>query len=304
MYDVIIAGAGPAGLTAGIYAGRAGMSALILERVFPGGQIARAHIVENYPGFPDGVEGVDLGIRFKEQAERHGAVIETVEITGYSLEGDVKKITTPDKTYEARATVLAMGAAYKSLGLHSEKRFVGSGVSYCATCDGPFFRGKDVAVIGGGDTAIEDALYLANFVNHVYVVHRRDELRAQDALQKAAKQNDRIEFVWDSEVDGITGDSDVEGVRVRNKKTQDMTLLKVSGVFIAIGTVPYTDEVKSQVKTDASGYIVTDQGMHTSLPGVFAAGDIVAKPLRQVVTAAADGAVAIYSAQSYLREKE
>jgi thioredoxin reductase (NADPH) len=278
------------------------MSALVLERVFPGGQIARAHIVENYPGFPEGIEGVELGIRFKEHAERHGAVIDSAEVTGFSLDGSIKKVISADKTYEAKTIILAMGAAYKTLGLYSEKRFLGTGVSYCATCDGPFFRGKDVAVIGGGDTAIEDALYLANFVNHVYVVHRRDELRAQMALQKAAKQNERIEFVWDSEVDAITGDAVVEGVRLRNKKTQEMRLIACSGVFVAIGTVPYTDEVKDQVKTDASGYIVTDDGMLTSLPGVFAAGDIVAKPLRQVVTAAADGATAIYSAQAFLRE--
>jgi thioredoxin reductase (NADPH) len=223
-------------------------------------------------------------------------------VTGFSLDGSIKKVISADKTYEAKTIILAMGAAYKTLGLYSEKRFLGTGVSYCATCDGPFFRGKDVAVIGGGDTAIEDALYLANFVNHVYVVHRRDELRAQMALQKAAKQNERIEFVWDSEVDAITGDAVVEGVRLRNKKTQEMRLIACSGVFVAIGTVPYTDEVKDQVKTDASGYIVTDDGMLTSLPGVFAAGDIVAKPLRQVVTAAADGATAIYSAQAFLRE--
>jgi len=304
MYDVIIVGAGPAGLTAGIYAGRAGMSALILERVFPGGQIARAHIVENYPGFPDGVEGVELGIRFKEHAERHGAVIESAEVTGYSLDGEIKKVFTSDKTYEAKTVILAMGAAYKTLGLYSEKRFLGTGVSYCATCDGPFFRGKDVVVVGGGDTAIEDALYLANFVNRVYVVHRRDELRAQMALQKAARQNERIEFVWNSDVDTITGDTMVTGVRVRNNKTQEMRLIPCSGVFIAIGTVPHTEEVKSQVKTDAFGYIVTDSGMRTNLPGVFAAGDIVAKPLRQVVTAAADGAIAIYSAQEDLRTLE
>lgn len=280
------------------------MSALILERVFPGGQIARAHIVENYPGFPEGVEGVELGIRFKEHAERHGAAIESVEVTGYDLDGDVKTVITTDKTYTAKTVILAMGAAYKTLGLYSEKKFLGTGVSYCATCDGPFFRGKDVAVIGGGDTALEDALYLANLVNRVYVVHRRDELRAQKALQKAAKQNERIEFVWDSEVESITGETIVEGVRIRNKKTQEMQTLQVSGVFVAIGTVPHTDEVKTMVKTDTFGYIITDDGMHTSLPGVFAAGDIVAKPLRQVVTAAADGATAIYSAQNYIIEKE
>lgn len=304
MYDCIIVGAGPAGLAAGIYAGRAGMSALIIERVFPGGQIARAHIVENYPGFPEGVEGVELGIRFKDHAERHGGVIESVEVTGYELSGSVKKVITSGKTYEAKTVILAMGAAYKTLGLNSEKRFLGTGVSYCATCDGPFFRGKDVAVIGGGDTAIEDALYLANVANKVYVVHRRDELRAQGALQKAAKQNAKIEFVWDSEVEAITGDAVVEGVRLNNRKTQEKRLIPCSGVFVAIGTVPHTDEVKTLINTDESGYIVTDAHMRTNLPGVFAAGDIVAKPLRQVVTAAADGATAIYSAQAYLREQE
>lgn len=303
MYDVIIVGAGTAGLTAGIYAARGGMSALVLERVFAGGQIARAHVVENYPGFPEGVTGVDLALKFKAHAEHHGAVIEVAEVTGYDLEGEEKKIVTANKIYKAKAVVLAMGAEYRSLGLYSEKKFVGSGVSYCATCDGAFFKQKDVAVIGGGDTALEDALYLANFANHVYVVHRRDELRGQKALQKAALGNSKIEFVWDSEVDSITGESVVNGVRVRNKKTQEMRVLDVTGVFIAIGTVPKTDDVKDLIKTDASGYIVTDTDMRTSLPGVFAAGDIVVKSLRQVVTAAADGAVAIYSAQAYLREK-
>lgn len=301
MYDVIIVGAGAAGLTAALYACRAGMSLMILERVFPGGQITRAHIVENYPGFPEGVEGVDLALRFKDHAERHGAVIETVEVTGYDIEGSEKKIVTADKVYKAKTVVLAMGASYKTLGLATEKRFLGTGVSYCATCDGAFFRGKDVAVVGGGDTAIEDALYLANFVNHVYVVHRRDALRAQHALQNAAFANDKIEFVWDSEVTAVLGDTVVEGVRVRNRKTAGEKDIPVSGVFVAVGTVPHTGEVAELLNTDEFGYIITDAGMHTNIPGVFAAGDIVAKPLRQVVTAAADGAVAIYSAQSYLR---
>ena len=304
MYDVIIVGAGPAGLTAGLYAGRAGLSALIVEKIFAGGQIARAHVVENYPGFPEGVTGVDLGLKFKEQAERHGAVIETADVTGYDLEGSEKKIVTANEIYKAKTIVLAMGAKYRSLGLPSEKKLVGAGVSYCATCDGAFFKQKDVAVIGGGDTALEDALYLANFASRVYVVHRRDELRGQKALQKAAMGNDKIEFVWDSIPDTIIGDSFVEGIRVKNKKTEELRDIKVSGVFIAIGTVPQTEDVKELIKTDDSGYIIADDGMRTSLPGVFAAGDIVEKPLRQVVTAAADGAVAIYSAQAYIREKE
>ncbi|MGI5850116.1 MAG: thioredoxin-disulfide reductase [Christensenellales bacterium] len=304
MYDVIIVGAGSAGLAAGIYAARGGMSALILEKVFAGGQIARAHIVENYPGFPDGVSGVDLALNFRAQAERHGAIIKTEDVTGYDLEGEEKKIVTVDNIYKAKTVVLAMGAKYRTLGLNSEKKYVGSGVSYCATCDGAFFKNKEVAVIGGGDTALEDALYLAGFASRIYVIHRRDELRGQKALQKAAMQHGSIEFIWDTEVDSVLGGALVEAVRIKNKKTQKMRDLSVSGVFIAIGTMPETEEVKDLIKMDNGGYIITDAGMRTNLPGVFAAGDIVSKSLRQVITAAADGAIAIYSAQSYLHENE
>ncbi len=303
MYDLIIAGAGTAGLTAGIYAARAGMSALIIESLFAGGQIARAHVVENYPGFPEGVSGAELALKFREQAERLGARIENAQITGFELEGDEKRVLTQDAEYSAKTVILAMGANYKSLGLKSEKKLVGSGVSYCATCDGAFFKRKDVAVIGGGDTALEDALYLSGFANHIYVVHRRDELRAQKALQKTAMANEKIEFVWDSVVETVLGKSFVEGVRIKNTKTEQLRDISVSGVFVAIGITPQTEVVKGKVNIDESGYIITDAFMRTSIPGVFAAGDIVKKPLRQVVTAAADGAVAVYSALSYLREK-
>jgi len=304
MYDVVIVGAGCAGLTAGLYAARAELSVVIIEKVFPGGQIARAHIVENYPGFPDGISGVDLAIAMKEQAEKHGAVIETATVTGYDLEGDVKKVITEDRVFEGRTVILAMGADYRELGLHAEKKFVGSGVSYCATCDGAFFKGKDVAVIGGGDTAVEDAIYLSKFANKVYVIHRRDELRAQKGIQKSAMKNEKIEFVWDSLVDNILGDAFVEGVRVRNKKTQEMKTIPVSGVFVAIGMIPETEDVKDAIKTDANGYIMTDTWMRTSVPGVYAAGDIVQKALRQVVTATADGATAVYAAQAHMIENE
>jgi thioredoxin reductase (NADPH) len=300
MYDVVIVGAGSAGLAAGIYAARAGMNAVILETVYPGGQIARANHVENYPGFPDGVDGADLALRFKSQAERLGAVIETAEVTGFELEGDEKTVRTSDKEYKAKAVVLAMGARFKTLGLFSEGRLTGSGVSYCATCDGAFFKAKDVAVVGGGDTAVEDALFLTAFANKIYIVHRRSELRAQKALQEKAFANEKIEFVWDSEVETILGENFVEGIRVKNLKTSAMHEIKLSGVFIAVGTEPQTEGVKSQLKTDTSGYIITDADMKTSLPGVFAAGDIVAKSLRQVVTAAADGAVAINSVKKYI----
>jgi thioredoxin reductase (NADPH) len=203
MYDVIIAGAGCAGLTAGIYAARAGLSAIILESVFAGGQIARTHMVENYPGFPEGVPGVDLAMKFREQAERLGAVIQNEEINAFDLASREKTVKTTENTYTSKAVILAMGAKYRSLGLDSEARLVGSGVSYCATCDGAFFKGRDVAVIGGGDTALEDALYLASFASHIYIVHRRNELRGQKALQDAIMENPKIEMVWDSEVDAM-----------------------------------------------------------------------------------------------------
>ena len=303
MYDVIIVGAGTAGLTAALYAARASLNALVLEKVFPGGQIARAHIVENYPGFPEGLTGVELSMRLKEQAERHGAVIKTENVTGFDLEGDVKKITTSEGTYEAKTVLLAMGANYREIGLPSEKKLVGSGVSYCATCDGAFFKGQDVAVIGGGDTALEDAIYLDKFVNKVYVVHRRDEFRAQAALQEAAKACEKIEFVLSCVPESIEGKSKVEGLKIKSKKTGEVKELPVTGVFVAIGIIPESDAVKGKVCTDDFGYICTDQWMATSVKGVYAAGDIVLKPLKQVVTAAADGATAIYAIQAYLTEQ-
>lgn len=299
MYDVIIVGAGSAGLAAGIYAGRAGLNAVILESIYPGGQIARANIVENYPGFPEGVQGAELALMFRDQAVKHGAVIEEAEVTGFELSGVEKLIKTSGKEYNTRTVVLAMGARYKTLGLSSEARLTGSGVSYCATCDGAFFRNKDVAVIGGGDTALEDALYLTSFVNHIYLVHRRSELRAQKTLQDTALKNNKIEFVWDSEVESILGGSFVEGIRLGNNKTQEKREIKLSGVFVAVGTKPETESVKGYVDTDEYGYILTDRDMKTNIPGVFAAGDIVSKSLRQVVTAAADGAIAINSVKNY-----
>ncbi len=303
MHDMIIVGAGPAGLTAALYAARAGMDVLVLERIFPGGQIARAHVVENYPGFPEGIPGVDIGLKFKEQAERHGARIETAEVTAFHLEDDEKVLVTADGLHKAKTVVLAMGARYKSLGLRSEKKYVGRGVSYCATCDGAFFRGKDVAVIGGGNTALEDALYLTGFCSHISVVHRRDALRGEKALQRAAIQSGKIEFVWDNELDEVLGGDVVNAIRIRNNKSGEMREIPVSGVFVAIGQTPETTPIEGIVDLDESGYIIADSAMHTSVPGVFAAGDIVKKPLRQVITAAADGAVAVYSAQTYLHEK-
>jgi len=304
MYDVIIAGAGPAGLTAGIYAARAGLHALILENLYPGGQISGAGTVENYPGFPEGVSGAELAARFKEQAEKLGASIETAEITEFALAGDIKVIKTADKEFNAKTVVLAMGSGFRKLGLSGEKRLTGSGVSYCATCDGAFFKNRDVAVIGGGDTALHDALYLKAFAKRIYLVHRRNEFRAQKALQDLVLKEPEIEPVLDSVTDEISGENFVESITVRNVKTGQTREIKVSGVFIAIGSAPNTEKVAGQVETDAAGYIITDADRRTSLPGVFAAGDIVSKSLRQVITAAADGAYAINSAKEYLLQKK
>ena len=304
MYDVIIAGAGPAGLTAGIYATRAGLNALILESLYPGGQIFGAGTVENYPGFPEGVSGADLAMRFKEQAEKLGASIENAEITEFELSGDIKVIKTADNEFNARTVILAMGAGFRKLGLSGEKRLTGSGVSYCATCDGAFFKNKEVAVIGGGDTALHDALYLKAFAKRIYLVHRRDEFRAQKALQDLVFKEPEIEPVLDSVTDEISGENFVESITVRNVKTGQTREIKVSGVFIAIGSAPNTEKVAGQVDTDTAGYIITDADRRTNLPGVYAAGDIVSKSLRQVVTAAADGAYAVNSAKKYLLEKK
>ena len=239
----------------------------------------------------------------KEQAERHGAVIKTETVTGFDLEGDIKKITTSEATYEAKTVILAMGANYRELGMPAEKKLLGSGVSFCATCDGAFFKGQDVAVIGGGDTALEDAIYLDKFVNKVYLVHRRDELRAQAALQQAAKACEKIEFVLSCVPESIEGNAKVEGLKVKDVKTGELKELSVTGVFVAIGIVPESDAVKGMVCTDDFGYICTDKWMATSVKGVYAAGDIAQKPLKQVITAAADGATAIYAIQAYLTEQ-
>lgn len=303
MYDIIIVGAGCAGLTAGIYASRAGLKTLIIEKVFPGGKMMLTQLVENYPGFPDGVQGPDLAMLFKDQAEKTGAVIEITQITKFDIEGAEKKVTVENNTYTSKVVVLAMGASNRQLGIESEAKFIGSGVSYCATCDGAFFKGKNVAVVGGGDSAIEDALYLTSLARKVYVIHRRDELRAQDTLQKVAMQSELIEFVWDSEVTEILGENAVSGIRVFNKKSSEEREIDLSGVFVAIGTEAHTAGLAKTLETDSLGYIIVDSNMRTNIPGVYAAGDIVSKPLKQVLTAAADGALAINNAQHYIQKE-
>lgn len=302
-YDVIIIGGGPAGLTAGLYAARGGLNTLLLESGFPGGQIVNTLHVDNYPGLMN-VEGADLALRIQRQAEEFGLVIRTQHIKALDLGAREKRVLGEQDTLAATALILSMGASPRSLDLEGERRLRGRGVSYCATCDGAFFKGKRVAVVGGGDTAVEDALFLSTLCEHVYIIHRRDALRAVESLQRSARAVKNIEIVWDSVLADINGEARVEGIQVQNVHSRQITDLAVSGVFIAVGAVPNSGLVKDMVALDAEGYILTDERMRTGIEGVFAAGDIRQKPLRQIVTAAADGAIAATEAQRYIFESK
>lgn len=297
MYDLIILGAGPAGLTAGIYAARGGLNAVIVESKAVGGQAALTAEIENYPGFAS-VSGYELVSLMQAQCEALGVSFVFDAPVALALEGDVKRVDTAySGTLEARAVVLATGALPRTLGIERESELMGGGVSYCATCDGAFFRGKPVAVVGGGNTAVEDALYLEKFASEVYLIHRRDALRA-DAILADRVKNSGVHIVWDSVVTALDGDKKLQSVTLKNVKSGDTSSLAVNGLFVAVGQKPATEGLTG-VELDG-GYIVTDSEMRTSLPGVFAAGDVRKKTLRQVVTAAADGAVAAESAIKFL----
>lgn len=299
LYDVIVIGGGPGGYTAALYAARANLSVAILEKLSPGGQMGTTDVIDNYPGFPQGVNGFELAMQMKEGAERFGAQTQLAEVTQVELAGQVKTIHTSGGDYQARTVVLATGAHPRELGLPGERELRGRGVSYCATCDGMFYRGKTVVVVGGGNTAVSDVLYLSRLCEKVYLVHRRDTLRASkvylDPLQKA----ENVEFVWDSEVKQLLRDQAVTGVRVRNKKTGEERDIPCGGVFVAVGYLPNTELYRGQVELDEAGYVLADETTQTNLPGVFAVGDLRKKPLRQVVTAASDGAVAAHFIEEY-----
>ena len=303
MYDVIIVGGGPAGFTAAIYTARAKLKTLIIERAYFGGQMAITDKMENYPGF-DAVSGMELADKMYRQATKFGAEVEMTEAVELELDGDVKKVMTREKTFETKTVILAMGASPKKLGLPNEEKLTGAGISYCATCDGAFFRDKDVAVVGGGDTAAEDALYLSRFCRKVYLIHRRDELRATKILADLVINTPKITPVWNSVVEEIIGDSSLEAVKIRNNKTDEVSRLDINGLFIAIGYIPNNELVKGKIELNEWGYIKTDDKMRTNIPGVFAAGDVREKNLRQVVTAASDGAAAAHSAEQYLTGKK
>ncbi|MBI2842971.1 MAG: thioredoxin-disulfide reductase [Armatimonadetes bacterium] len=299
-HDTIIIGGGPAGLTAAIYAARARMDTLLVERTFPGGLMMISEYIENYPGFSNGVSGPDLCLAMQAQAEKFGAQVMLTDIQSVNLTGPEKIIRTSEGELKARTVIIATGARPRRLGVPGEKEFQGRGVSYCATCDGPFFKGKKLAVIGGGDTAVEDSVYLTRFADDVTIIHRRDRFRAAKIIQERALANPHINVLWDSVVQEIHGNPVVEQIKIKNVKNHDLTDLKVDGVFILIGQEPDTAFLADQVTRDSFGYIPTDAEMHTNLPGVFAAGDVRQKTLRQIVTACADGAMAATSAEKYL----
>ena len=301
-YDTIIIGGGPAGLAAALYAARAGLKTLVTEMAAPGGQAATTERIENYPGFSDGVSGPDLVARMMDQAVKFGATIITSEATAVELDGASKVVTTVDGDFAGKTVILAMGARPAQLGVPGEAEYTGRGVSYCATCDGPFYRDMEVAVIGGGDSAIEEALYLTRFASKVVVVHRRDQLRAARVLQDRAFANPKVEFRWNSVVLAINGGDFVEGIRVRDVKTGDEAIIPVGGVFVYVGAQPNTALIRGRIELDAQGYILTDDHLATNVPGVFAAGDVRVKPLRQVVTAVADGALAAFMADQYIHK--
>ena len=283
-YDLVIIGGGPAGLTAGIYAARARMNVLLLEKTVPGGQILVTDWIENYSGFPEGISGFDLAEKMKTQAEELGLKIETAEVHSLNLTGKVKEIILKDRSITSKSLIIASGASPRNLGI-GEDKFIGKGISFCATCDAPFFKDKTVVAIGGGDTAVQEAVFLTKFAKKVYLVHRRDQLRAEKILQERAFENDKIEIIWDSVATGLEGFFGVESVKIKNVKTNEEKTLKADGCFIWVGILPNTSFLNESLKTDETGFIQADKNMQTSVPGVFAVGDVRDTPLRLISTA-------------------
>ena len=301
-YDIIIIGSGPAGLAAGLYAARGQMRTLILEKGGFGGQIATSWEVENYPGAPADTTGPSLTERMREQCVDFGVEFQTEEFKYFEKTGQTFEVTTSSTVYQTKAIIVATGAQTKLLGCPGELEFRGLGVSYCATCDANFFRNLEIAVVGGGDTAIEEAIYLTKFASKVTVIHRRDKLRAAKVLQERAMENEKIRFVWDSVVEEIKGDGLVQSIVVKNVKDGALTEIPVQGVFVYVGQIPHTQYFVGTLEKDARDYLITDEDMCTNIPGVFAAGDVRRKSLRQVVTAAGDGAIAAVSAIKYIED--
>lgn len=300
-YEVVILGGGPAGLTAGLYAARYGLKCILLERGLYGGKIVNARQVENYPGFPAGISGMDLGQQMFDQAVKFGLSTDTQVVTGFRLNNNEFEIITEDEKYSAKSIIIATGSDNRKMGVDGEDRLIGRGVSYCATCDGFLFKNMVVAVIGGGDTALSDALELSEHCKGVYIIHRRDQLRASDILQREALKNPKIKFIWNSQVTSISGEQKLRMLHLINVKTGATSTVEVDGVFVAIGLIPNSDIFKGIIDLDENGNIICDELMCTNIAGIFAAGDIRKNSARQVVTAVGDGATAAKSAFHYVK---
>ena len=303
IYDMVIIGGGPGGYTAALYAARAGMSVVVLEKLSPGGQMAQTSQIDNYPGFPDGVDGFDLAEQMQQGAERFGAKSEFAEVLSVDLKADPKVIETDAGVYYGKTVVIATGAGPRELGVPGEQALTGRGVHYCAHCDGMFYKGKTVVVAGGGNSAAADALLLSRLCEKVIVIHRRDTLRATKIYHKPLMEAKNVEFRWNSTISRILEDGKVSGVLIRDNVTGEESVVQAQGVFVSIGRKPASALVAGQVALDAGGYIVADESTKTSIPGVFAVGDVRTKALRQIVTAVADGAMAAHYADEFLAEK-
>ncbi|MBI4387645.1 MAG: thioredoxin-disulfide reductase [Candidatus Omnitrophica bacterium] len=299
-YDILIIGGGGAGLTAALYASRAKLNTALFEKLVPGGQIALTDIVENYPGFPEGVTGGDISNRMAEQAKKYGTIFFYETVESIKKVGQLFEVKTNKLTHQAKSIIIASGAFYRQIGVPGEKELIGKGVSYCAVCDGAFFKGKEIVVIGGGDSAMQEGLFLTRFVTKLTVIHRRDKLRASAILQERAKTNPKIHFIWDSVITSIQGSGKVDGVRLKNVKTGEEQDLKTNGVFVFIGQDPATQFLKGVVQLDEKGYVVTKENLETSVPGIFACGEVRKGAVKQLVSACGEGCEAALAAQAYV----
>ncbi len=304
IYDMLIIGGGPAGYTAALYAARAGFDVAVIEKLSAGGQMALTGDIDNYPGFEEGVDGFTLGMKMQQSANRFGAETEYAEVTAVDFSDKIKKLETTNGTYLAKTIVISTGANPRELGIDGENTLIGRGVHYCAHCDGRFYKDKTVVVVGGGNSAAADALYLSRLVKKVYVVHRRDKLRAEKIYHEPLMKTENVEFLWNSTVSDFVTDLKVTGVKIKNTSTGEETEIPCDGIFVSIGRKPATEFLGDAVATDENGYIIADESTRTNISGVYAVGDVRTKPLRQVVTAAADGAVAVHYAEEHLAETE
>ena len=302
VYDMIILGGGPAGYTAALYAARAGLDTLLIERLSAGGQMALTGDIDNYPGFDEGIDGFTLGMKMQQGAERFGAKTEYAEVLSVDFSNKPRKITTTSGDFFARTVVISTGANPRELGVPGENALIGKGIHYCAHCDGRFYKDKTVLVVGGGNSAAADALYLSRLAKKVYLVHRRDTLRATRIYHEPLQKAENVEFLWNSTVSGFLTDGRISGAEIRNVQTGELSTVSCDGIFISIGRKPASEFLAGAVALDDHGYIVADESTRTNVPGVYAVGDVRTKVLRQVVTAAADGAVAVHYAEEYLSE--